>query len=48
MGLRRAVPAEVDALARAIEAGLAHQRLAAVCEEVVLMVAGLPVFLKRP
>jgi adenosylcobinamide kinase / adenosylcobinamide-phosphate guanylyltransferase len=78
MGLRRAVPVEVDALARAIEAapgavclvsnevglgivpdnamarafrdeaGLAHQRLAAVCEEVVLMVAGLPVFLKRP
>jgi adenosylcobinamide kinase / adenosylcobinamide-phosphate guanylyltransferase len=30
------------------EAGLAHQRLAAVCEEVVLMVAGLPMILKTP
>jgi adenosylcobinamide kinase / adenosylcobinamide-phosphate guanylyltransferase len=39
-----------NAVARAFrdEAGLAHQRLAAVCEEVVLMVAGLPMTLKRP
>jgi adenosylcobinamide kinase/adenosylcobinamide-phosphate guanylyltransferase len=76
MGLQRSVPAEVDALCRAIgnaagtvcivsnevglgivpdnaaarefrdAAGLAHQRLAAACDEVVLMVAGLPMRLK--
>jgi adenosylcobinamide kinase/adenosylcobinamide-phosphate guanylyltransferase len=78
MGTQRSVPAEVDALAQAIEAapgavclvsnevglgivpdnamarrfrdeaGLAHQRLAAVCDEVLLMVAGLPMILKTP
>jgi adenosylcobinamide kinase/adenosylcobinamide-phosphate guanylyltransferase len=37
-----------NAAARAFRdaAGLAHQRLAAVCDEVVLMVAGLPIRLK--
>jgi len=30
------------------EAGLAHQRLAAACNEVLLMVAGLPMTLKTP
>jgi adenosylcobinamide kinase / adenosylcobinamide-phosphate guanylyltransferase len=28
------------------EAGLAHQRLAAVCQHVVFMVAGLPITVK--
>jgi len=39
-----------NAMARAFrdEAGLAHQRLAVACEEVVLMVAVLPLILKRP
>jgi adenosylcobinamide kinase/adenosylcobinamide-phosphate guanylyltransferase len=39
-----------NAMARAFRdaAGLAHQRLAAVCDEVVLMVAGLPMRLKQP
>jgi adenosylcobinamide kinase / adenosylcobinamide-phosphate guanylyltransferase len=37
-----------NAMARAFrdEAGLAHRRLAAVCDQVVLMVAGLPMRLK--
>ncbi len=39
----------IDALSRAFgdRAGLLHQRLAKVCERVVLTVAGLPLVVKR-